>query len=326
MKSSLVLSLISNFPGKRVLIVGDVMVDEYIYGDVHRISPEAPVPVVEIQRRTFTPGGAANTAMNIVDLEGEALLCGVVGNDNQADALRKIMNSRTNLKTKLFVDDQRPTTTKTRVIAHNQHIVRMDHEKKSSIGEALEEQLLAWVDTAIEKADVCVLSDYDKGVLTSRLTSKVIEMARADKKQVIVDPKSSDFTKYRFATIVTPNQSEAERAINGTVFGEKNLLEIGQRLQHITEGAAVLITRGSEGMTLFSGENIIQIPAMVRKVYDVTGAGDTVVSVVALALASGANLNEAASIANIAAGIVVGKVGTATVTANEIMRWVKLCA
>lgn len=323
LESKLAQSIITSFPGKRVLIVGDVMLDEYIYGIVQRISPEAPVPVVEIQQHTVVPGGAANAAMNIVALGGEAFLCGVVGNDAQADKLRNvILGKNKGLKFKFFIDDQRPTTTKTRIVAHNQQVLRIDDERPVPIRKTLENRIIRWVTSLIEKVDVCVLSDYDKGVLSPAVTQKVIQIARTAKKPIVVDPKSPNFVKYRFATVVTPNLKEAERATNITVNKRDNLADIGRQLQSILDGTAILITRGEKGMSLFFDDKFFNIPASARMVYDVTGAGDTVVSVLALALACGVQLRNAAILANIAAGIVVGKVGTATVTRSEILEQV----
>ncbi len=321
MREKALRDIVTAFPGKRVLIVGDVMLDEYIWGEVRRISPEAPVPVVEIRRRVYLPGGAANTAANVVGLGGRAMLGGVVGRDHQAEELRNALTQIGVEFDGLVVDDQRSTTTKTRIVAHNQHVVRVDSEQRVPLRADLEDMLLQWAERRIAEADACVLSDYAKGVISSRLAERFIQLAKDAGKPMIVDPKGTDYAKYRGATVVTPNVHEAEQALNREIHSEADLLEVGRRLCVILEGSALLITRGAQGMSLFldGGRTTIDIPAVARNVFDVTGAGDTVVSTLAMALASGATLEQAARLANQAAGIVVGKVGTATVTGEELM-------
>lgn len=320
MKDDTLLAILANFPGKCVLIVGDVMLDEYIWGEVRRISPEAPVPVVEAHRRTYAPGGAANTAGNVVSLGGRALLAGVVGRDQQAEKLFEALMQTSVDTDGLIVDDERPTTTKTRIVAHNQQVVRVDSEQRAPLRIELEDALLRWVEERLADADACVLSDYDKGVVSPRLAKHFIHLAREAGKPVIVDPKGTDYAKYRGATVVTPNVHEAERALNHQINSDSDLLEVAQRLLDILESSALLITRGSQGMSLFlNGAEVTHIPAVARNVFDVTGAGDTVVSALAMALAAGATLEQAARLANLAASIVVGKVGTATVTRDELL-------
>jgi rfaE bifunctional protein kinase chain/domain len=320
MKERITPDLLATFARKRVLIVGDVMLDEYIWGEVERISPEAPVPVVEIRRQTCVPGGAANTAANVVSLGGQALLGGVVGRDQQAEKLEQALRQRGVVAEGIVVDDGRPTTTKTRIVAHNQQVLRVDAERRAPLRIELENTLLRWVETRVTDADVCVLSDYAKGVVSTRLAECFIHMARQTSKPVIVDPKGTDYAKYRGATVVTPNVYEAQRATNHEINGDVDLLAVGQQLSDLLPGSALLITSGPQGMSLFlNGSRTVQIPATARNVFDVTGAGDTVVSVLALALAAGATLEQAATIANRAAGIVVGKFGTETVTLHEVL-------
>ena len=324
MKDRTLHDILAAFPGKRVLVVGDVMLDEYIWGEVRRISPEAPVPVVEVHRRTYAPGGAANTARNVVSLSGRALLAGVVGRDQQAEKLREALTRCGVDAEGLFVDDERPTTTKTRIVAYNQQIVRVDSEQRAPLRIELEDTLLRWVEKRLAEADACVLSDYDKGVVSPRLAECFIRLACEAGNPVIVDPKGTDYTKYRGATLVTPNVHEAERALNHEINGDSDLLEVGQRVLDILEGSALLITRGSQGMSLFlNGAEPTHVPAVARNVFDVTGAGDTVVSALALALAAGAAFEDAARLANLAASIVVGKVGTATVTRDELLEMIE---
>lgn len=314
------LDILNAFPGKCVLIVGDVMLDEYIWGEVQRISPEAPVPVVEVRRRTYAPGGAANTAANVASLGGRALLGGVVGRDDQAERLRQALRQAGVDADGLFVDADRPTTTKTRIVAHSQQVVRVDTEQRMPLPVELEDTLLGWTAKRLSEADACILSDYDKGVVSPRLAERFIRLAREAGRPAVVDPKGTNYAKYRGATVVTPNIREAEQALNYKINGHADLLKVGRQLSTILEGSALLITRGPEGMSLFlNGAEAVHIPAVARNVFDVTGAGDTVVSTLALALAAGATLEQAARLANRAAGIVVGKFGTATVTIEELL-------
>jgi rfaE bifunctional protein kinase chain/domain len=312
--------LVAALSGRRVLIVGDVMLDEYIWGEVQRISPEAPVPVVEVHRRTCAPGGAANVAANVASLGGQPLLGGVVGRDPQAAQLRDEMAQRGIDAAGLIVDEDRQTTTKTRIVAHSQQVVRVDAEQRAPLRPELEDALLSWIERVLHIADACVLSDYAKGAVSPRLAEDFIRLAREAGKPVIVDPKGTDYAKYRGATVVTPNVREAERALNREINSHADLAEVGRHLLGVLEGSVLLITRGAEGMSLFMDQvNPLHIPAVARNVFDVTGAGDTVIGALALALAAGASLDQAAQLANHAAGIVVGKVGTATVTVEELI-------
>ncbi|MDX9752488.1 MAG: D-glycero-beta-D-manno-heptose-7-phosphate kinase [bacterium] len=314
-------SLLEQFPGKSVLILGDVMLDEYIWGEVTRISPEAPVPVVEMQTRSYLPGGAANTAANIAGLGGQAWLAGVVGEDHQAEQFRGAVGACGVRTDGILTDPARPTTSKTRIIAGSQQVVRLDIENKDALAPAMEEQLLTWCAEKIAQMDACILSDYDKGVITPSLSQAFIAMARQAGKPVVVDPKGIDYSKYRGATVIKPNLHEAQEAIHHRIKTEADLLKVGQRLLSILADCAILLTRGAKGMSLFlDPERVIHIPTMARHVFDVTGAGDTVVSVMAMALASGMETEEAARLANYAAGIVVGKIGTAAVTLEELLQ------
>lgn len=313
-------SLVSAVAGKRVLILGDVMLDEYIWGDVKRISPEAPVPVVSIQRRTHVPGGAANTAANVAALDGVPQLGGVVGEDYQAQELLNALTRSGVDGSGLVSDGGRQTTTKTRIVAHNQQVVRVDSESTTSMPARLEDALLAWAEERLPQAGACILSDYAKGVITPRVAEGFIRMARAAGRAVVVDPKGPDYSKYRGATLIKPNVHEAERAAKHEITSEAGLADVGRKLSDLLGGAAVLITRGAQGMSLFrQGADPVHIPTVARNVYDVTGAGDTVISSLALALAAGADLEQAAHLANVAAGVAVGKIGTATVNRGELL-------
>lgn len=301
------------------MTIGDVMLDEYIWGHVSRISPEAPVPVVEVERRTYVPGGAANTAAGIVALGGLASLGGVVGRDQQADRLREALTERGVDHGGLIGDETRTTTTKTRIVANSQQVVRADLEGRASLGEELEDRLIRWAEGELVRADAIILSDYAKGVVSPRVAQRVIELARAHSKPVVVDPKGVDFTKYRGATVITPNIHEAERAAHVQIQSDEDLLEIGRRLSAVLDGCALLVTRGAQGMLLFQdGREPIDVPAVAQNVFDVTGAGDTVVSTLAMALGRRTALEPALQVANTAAGIAVGKVGTSSVTLDEL--------
>lgn len=316
--------LVPALAGKSVLVFGDVMLDEYIWGEVRRISPEAPVPVVEARRRTYAPGGAANVAANVAMLGGQVCLASVIGRDYQGDCLRQELLQRGIDVSGLIVSPDRPTTTKTRIIAHNQQIVRVDAERRQPVSTEVEEALANWIETNLGRVDACIISDYGKGLVSARLAQVLIRAARQSDKPIIVDPKGTDYTKYRGATLVTPNVHEAERAANREVNGDGDLTQVAGQLRNILDDGAVLITRGAEGMSLFmNGDAPINIPAVARQVFDVTGAGDTVIGTLALALAARANLEQAVRLANVAAGIVVGKVGTAAVTPGELVQAVQ---
>jgi D-beta-D-heptose 7-phosphate kinase/D-beta-D-heptose 1-phosphate adenosyltransferase len=319
--------LLEAFAGRRIVILGDVMLDEYIWGHARRISPEAPVPVVEAQRRTCTPGGAGNAAANVLSLGGRAILGGVVGTDAHAKTLRETLRAGGIDVGGLFDDVDRPTTAKTRIMAHNQHMVRLDSESRQPLTTLMENQLLSWAEQQVPQADACLISDYGKGVLTRRLTENFIRLARTAGKPVVVDPKGSDYVKYRGATVLTPNVPEAETATQHEIARESDLLEAGRRLLELLQGSAILITRGPDGMSLFrpSGPPI-HAPAEARQVFDVTGAGDTAIVTFALSLAAGATLEQAMQLANRAAGIVVGKPGTATVSLDELRHYLETAA
>jgi D-beta-D-heptose 7-phosphate kinase/D-beta-D-heptose 1-phosphate adenosyltransferase len=312
-------NLFAAFSGKRILVVGDVILDEYLWGDVRRISPEAPVPIVEIRSRSFVPGGAANAAANVGSLEGQAFLGGVVGTDHSADKLVEVLQQQ-GVDTKgLIPDRERATTTKTRLIAHSQQVVRMDSEHRVPLSQPVEDAMLRWVDHHLPGVDACILSDYGKGVVSSRAAEHVIRTARKVDKPVIVDPKGTNYVKYRGAAVIKPNIHEVQQVLKEEIEDDAGLLEASRRLVELLEGSAVLITRGPEGMSLFrEGLAPLHIATVARRVFDVTGAGDTVVSTLALALAAGAALEQAVHLANLAAGIVVGKRGTATVTLEEL--------
>jgi D-beta-D-heptose 7-phosphate kinase/D-beta-D-heptose 1-phosphate adenosyltransferase len=312
--------LAASFRGKRVLVLGDVMLDEYIWGEVRRISPEAPVPVVEMRRRSYAPGGASNAAANVAALGGEPHLLGLVGGDQHAEALREALARSGICRLGLCVDEGRITTTKTRVVAYNQQVVRLDCEDRSPLPARLEDELLQEAEARMSEVDACVLSDYGKGVVSERVSRQFIRLARQACKPVVVDPKGADYGKYRGATLIKPNLHEAEAAARQPIASEADLEEVGSRLLEILGGSALLVTRGADGMSLFRGNAApVHIPTLARRVFDVTGAGDTVASVLALGLAADGSLEDSIHLANRAASVVVGKVGAATVTLEELL-------
>jgi D-glycero-beta-D-manno-heptose-7-phosphate kinase len=311
--------LVRAFAGRRVVVIGDLMLDAYLVGETRRISPEAPVPVVEITERSERPGGAANTALNLAALGARPILLGVIGTDADGDRLRACLD-KAGIESELVVRDAtRPTTCKTRIVARGQQIVRLDSEVRVPVAAPVEEKLLDSLEEALAGAEACVLSDYGKGVLTERVSTGAIGLARRAQCPVVVDPKGKDFTRYRGCTVVTPNVHELEAATGDVVDTDDALLPAAARLLQILEGAAVLVTRGAAGMTLVrQGHAPRHVSTAAQRVYDVTGAGDTVTSTLALALATGLSLEVGMELANRAAGVVVGKMGAASVTWEEL--------
>lgn len=297
----------------RLLIVGDVMLDRYWHGGTSRISPEAPVPVVHVGESEDRPGGAANVALNIASLGGHAALAGLVGNDENADLLSQRLEA-TGVSAHFQRSGAIPTITKLRVMSRNQQLIRLDFEEK--LGDVDTSELLANVEAALPDSDVVILSDYGKGTL-NRVES-LIALARAAGKRVLVDPKGSDFTRYRGASVITPNLGEFE-AVVGHCRNDDELATKGERLRAELELEALLVTRSEKGMTLIrEGHAPLHLPTHAREVFDVTGAGDTVIGVLGLALAAGHAYPEAMTLANLAAGLVVAKPGTATLSVAEL--------
>ena len=312
--------LLAAMRGRPLIVVGDVMLDEFVWGKVARISPEAPVPVVEVSRESRHVGGAGNVARNVRALRGDALLLGVVGRDAAAQRIREELEISGVRSALVNADDGRPTTVKTRIIAHQQQIVRTDRERAEPVSRAIEDELLACVVEALPRAGGVVVSDYQKGVITPRLMRAIVAAARRRHVPLLVDPKVRHFALYRHATVVTPNQAEAEQAAGMRIRDEDDLVAAGQKLLKLLACEALLVTRGEHGMSLFCrGQRPAHVAAFAREVYDVTGAGDTVIATLALALAAGARIPDAAVLANCAAGVVVGKLGTATASQDEVL-------
>lgn len=312
--------LLKNFVGKRVLVIGDLMLDEFLWGHARRIAPEAPVPVVEIVRESVHTGGAGNVAANLAALKAQTVIIGVKGNDSFGTRLCDEFDRLGINSEHIVIDNSRPTTVKTRIIAHSQHVVRTDREKKHPVDRVIEQHLIDRFLVSLPQADAVIVSDYEKGVITPTLLSVILPAVKKRDIPVCIDPKLKNFEYYQPATLVTPNQHEAESAARMTIDSPESLEKVGQKLRSMLGSADILITRGEEGMSLFNGdEHPTHIPTMAREVFDVTGAGDTVVATLTLGLAAGANSIEAAMLANYAAGIVVGKVGTATASPEEIL-------
>jgi rfaE bifunctional protein kinase chain/domain len=313
-------ALLRAMRGRRVLVLGDVMLDQFLWGKVARISPEAPVPVVEVSSETYHLGGAANVAGNVRALGGEAVVAGVVGDDAAGARVRSAL-AEAGIEDALAVaDGGRPTTVKTRIIAHHQQVVRADRESAEPVSGALERALLDGVRAALPSCAAVILSDYHKGVVTAAVMKSVTALARRRGVPVLVDPKVAHFGLYRRVALVTPNQSEAEQATGVKIRSTADVLAAGAAILRRLHCDAALITRGEQGMSLFEpGRRPVHIPTAAREVFDVTGAGDTVIATIALARCARAGLPEAARLANLAAGVVVGKVGTATASPDEVL-------
>jgi D-glycero-beta-D-manno-heptose-7-phosphate kinase len=309
------MTLLPKFSDARVLVVGDVMLDRYWFGDVHRISPEAPVPVLKVDRVDERPGGAANVARNIASLGAHATLLSVVGDDEAGSCLEKLLAQHSNLNAILHRDASVSTIIKLRAIARQQQLLRIDFETPPShevLNAALED-----FRAQLQQADVVILSDYGKGGLAH--IAQMIAWARAAGKPVLVDPKGSDYERYRGATLLTPNRSEF-RDVAGSWANDAELNSKAETLRVALGLEALLVTRSEEGMSLYEAHGISHEPAQCREVFDVSGAGDTVIATLAVMLATGADLRNAMQIANRAAGIVVGKLGTAVVNREEIIK------
>jgi D-beta-D-heptose 7-phosphate kinase/D-beta-D-heptose 1-phosphate adenosyltransferase len=311
---------LQRFPQASLLVIGDLILDHYVMGRVSRISPEAPVPVVHVESETLRLGGAANVFNNILALGGKADLCGVIGADESGRLLLKELGQTRSGRGGVIIDHDRPTTRKSRVIAHNQQIVRYDMEGRQELKGTLQKRLLRYVESRIRELSCIVVSDYAKGVVSAALMTELTRMAALRKIPVIVDPKVEHFSYYKDVTVMTPNHLEATQAAGLHGDDDQTINQAGALIRQRLGCQSVLITRGEKGMSLYEGEGTSwHLPTQARQVYDVTGAGDTVIGTLALALATGASMREAATLANHAAGIVVGMVGTATVSPKQLL-------
>lgn len=311
---------LQRFPQASLLVIGDLILDHYVMGRVSRISPEAPVPVVHVESETLRLGGAANVFNNILALGGKADLCGVIGADESGRLLLKELGKSRSGRGGVIIDHDRPTTRKSRVIAHNQQIVRYDMEGRQELKGTLQKRLLRYVESRIRELSCIVVSDYAKGVVSAALMSELTRVAALRKIPIIVDPKVEHFSYYKGVTVMTPNHLEATQAAGLHGDDDQTINQAGAVIRQRLGCQSVLITRGEKGMSLYEGEGTSwHLPTQARQVYDVTGAGDTVIGTLALALATGASMREAATLANHAAGIVVGMVGTATVSPKQLL-------
>lgn len=327
-EKKLLIETIQQFRNKKVLIVGDVGLDEYLMGEVRRISPEAPVPILEVEKEDSRLGLAANVAQNVQSLGGTPFLVAVIGKDNGAEALLRLFEHNKLNASFLVVDQARPTTRKTRVMAKHHHLVRVDFENRKFISEDTELQMLAHISHCLPLVDVVVVEDYAKGVITQNLMKKIIELAAKHHKMVLVDPHRTNTAEfYRGVDLIKPNFDEAV-ALSGLNYDEmrdhpNKVIEVGQVVQKITGAKQVVLTRGKDGMTIFAGEQKTQVPTFARQVFDVTGAGDTVIAAIALGLVSGLSLVQACMLANFAAGVVVGQVGCVPCTTLELQDYIE---
>jgi rfaE bifunctional protein kinase chain/domain len=319
MKKAKFRKIIHDFAKFRVMVVGDLMLDRYLWGDVDRISPEAPVPVVRVSKETENPGGAANVAACVRALGARVTLMGVVGKDPYAAVFKKKLAGLNIKATGLVYDPKRSTTVKTRIVAHSQQVVRIDRETSQEIGNPVVNKLLERIKKEMAGIDGIIISDYGKGVITYDLLSELISVGRMAGKFIAVDPKEIHFRNYRDVSVITPNHHEAGFVSGRRITSDKILDEVGRELLGSLNLESLLITRGEKGMTLFEQDGVrTDIPAEARTVYDVTGAGDTVIATLTVARISGASMQEAAFISNLAAGLAVARFGTARITREEL--------
>ena len=312
---------LQSISGQKVLVLGDIMLDEYLWCDVTRISPEAPVPICKVLKRTQRPGGAANVVYNIAALSGKAYLSGYLGDDESGSSLLSILSRKDVSLESIIHSKDRLTTVKSRIVAQKQQMLRLDDECVGSVPSAMESKLLEKVDEQLAFVSVLVLSDYGKGVLSDAVISTAIQRAKSHGVPVLVDPKGDNYLKYKGATLLTPNFSEFQEAVKERVESEDEIKEKGLELMRSLDLDSLIITRSEKGMSLLQKDGKkLDIPTQAREVSDISGAGDTVVAALSLALASGTSLETAMNFANVAAGIVVGKVGTAVTNLDELKK------
>ena len=312
---------INKIQSANILVLGDIIVDHFIWGSVSRISPEAPVPVVNVTDENLLLGGAANVLHNLYALGGKATLCGLIGNDPMGNHLLDMLSELSSPTTGIFKSKNRPTIIKTRIIAQNQQVVRFDREKSGEPSKSSFKKIIKYIDEHIDEFDAVIISDYNKGMINQTLMDHLRLCSNTHNEiPLIVDPKPGQAQRFQGVTIITPNNHEAELMSGITISDEESLIKAAQAMQHDLDSNAVLITRGEEGMALYEKDRpLLTIPTVAKEVYDVTGAGDTVIATLALGIAVGLSYAEAAALANFAAGIVVGKVGTATASKEELL-------
>lgn len=314
-----------NLEGHGILVVGDVGLDHYVLGDVRRISPEAPVAILDMAEERSGLGLAANVAQNVVSLGGQAIMVGVVGEDSVAESLRGKLKESGISPEGLIVDSRRPTVRKMRLMSGQHHLLRVDFERRHFISEDLQEQVLVQVSKALPQVKVVILGDYAKGLLSESLIQRVIQQAQKAGRPVYVDPyRSTPCRFYRGADILKPNRDEALALLGRderTEWTDENLESLGSQLRKAAQVQSVVVTRGAQGMVLFSEGEVVRFPTYARKVFDVTGAGDTVIAALALGVASGLSLEDSCVLSNFAAGVVVGQVGTVSCGVDELREY-----
>lgn len=327
-EKQLLLNQIQFLKDKKILIIGDVGLDEYVLGQVRRISPEAPVPVLEVEEEDMRLGLAANVAQNVVSLGGEAMLVSVVGEDTGANLLKDLFKKNGVSWDYMIVDRARPTTRKTRVMAKHHHLVRVDYELRKYLSPEAEARLIETVEKNVVKADCVIIEDYAKGVISRNVVEKVSAVCKKHNKKLMVDPhRENKGSFYHGVDLIKPNYDEAV-VLTGMNFDDlrdnpNKVVEVGRALQQITGAKEVVLTRGKDGMTIFSGDEITEVPTYARKVFDVTGAGDTVIAALSLGLVSGLSLVHSSMLANYAAGVVVGKVGCVPCEIPELKEYIQ---
>jgi len=315
---------LTRIKNKKIIVIGDVMLDEYIWGSVERISPEAPVPVVKVEKSSKTPGGAANVVNNLIGLNASVYLFGVIGNDTSGKFLKKYFTKQKVDISGLLVDENRNTSLKTRIVAHNQQVVRVDREDTFPISKKITNLILKNFRKLIDSVDGVLISDYGKGVIIPDLIEPIIEISNRKRKVIVVDPKVEHFFYYKNVTLITPNHLEAGESLNLKLRTEEDCKKAGLKILKKLNLKSLFITRSKDGMMVFErGKQPKNIPTNAKKVYDVTGAGDTIVSTAIIAIVSGFNFEEAAVLSNYAAGIVVGEVGTTVITFDKLQNALK---
>ena len=314
--------ILSSFDKIKIAVVGDMMLDEYLIGKVNRISPEAPVPVVNIEKEKFVLGGASNVANNLRVLEGQVLVYGVIGEDSNGQKFIKELERIGIISKGIVKDETRPTIIKSRVLSQGQQLLRLDWEKDTQISEEIQNKIIENIEKNIDEIDAILLSDYNKGVLTKNVSRKIIELSTKYNKKVLVDPKPQNFLNYVGATSMTPNRKEILDYLGIKKFNsEDEILKGMKKIKEELQLENLVLTRSEEGFSLLENNDYMRVPTVAREVFDVTGAGDTFISTLLLSLCAGASLYEAGVIANMASGVVVAKIGTATVTKEEIIEF-----
>jgi len=317
---------IDNFGKSMILVIGDIMLDRFIWGNVSRISPEAPVPVVEVEYETVMLGGATNVVNNLVSLGGSVMMCGVVGNDPTGKEIISRLDELNVDTGGITIEDDRPTSVKTRIIAHDQQVVRYDREKKISLKPKTTKGILDFINEKKGNLSALIVSDYGKGVISRQLMDGLKSITSDYNFPVTVDPNAKNFPLYKGVTVITPNHNQAGEIAGIEIINEEDLKKVGKKLLNYKKCKALLITRGKDGMTLFEqAGKVTHIKSIARKVYDVTGAGDTVIATLTLGIAGGLDLKYAAYLSNLAGGVVVGEIGTSTVKIDNLKELINSC-